>query len=351
MLFFTTKVHLMREIIQQQFKKSTQKNTLISDLIYGIIDSRKTSSTMLSMYVSGDSKRASKIRRIERFWQKGIGDEYALCDVIDNLLKKRKVQISLDRTNWKNGKDHINALVAYASDGFSGSILDIKMLDNNGGNSSSIDRINMGMEVLQRYDRGMIECVLGDREFFSIEFANWLIENNIAFSIRLRENLEFVQEYLKKGTTKGVTIKNVVIGWFKGKIMTCDLSIKILKDEYLILASYKIESPLEEYKKRWVIERFFKMLKTGGFNIEDTKMKDLDRLKILFQLCAIAYLICTIIGKYRSTNVDKIRWKKKDKCYEYSYFRWGLDWIQMLILQGVEKMMHALAAILPSLQL
>jgi hypothetical protein len=313
----------MREKLQQYFEECTPKIDLLIDLIYGLCESRKTSSTALSIYVTGCAKVSSKQRRIERLLQRGLDNEEALWDAIGNILNNRKVVLSLDRTNWKFGSKHINAFVAFASDGNIGSIVNIKMLANKGGNSKSVDRIELAKQVIDRYGKENIGCILGDREFFSVDFGIWLIENEIPFVIRLRENLDFIQSSLKHATKRGTTIKNIVIARSDGKKVRCDLSIKIIDNEYLVLASYKIKSPLSEYRKRWDIERFFKMLKTGGFNIEDTKITDPARLKILFMLCSFAYLICTVIGHYRCYKVEKMRWKKKDKGYEYSFLDGG----------------------------
>ena len=103
-----------------------------------------------------------------------------------------------------------------------------------------------------------------------------------------------------------------------------------------IIVSRNVASPLKAYRKRWDSERFFRMLKTGGFNLEDSKLTHPKRMETLFLFCSIAYLLCVIVGIYRHNNVTKIRFKKRDKCYEYSYFRWGLDWMQEMMIKGVD---------------
>ena len=150
------------------------------------------------------------------------------------------------------------------------------------------------------------------------------------FAIRVRENLSFVQPYLKHATYKGNLFKNITFHDEKGIEWHVDLSIKNLEGEYLILVSNRVKNPLREYKKRWAIERYFKMLKTGGLELEKTKMTDPKRLKILFLLCSMAYLLCVKIGTYRHNYIKQMRWKKKDKCFEFSFFRWGLDWLKEL---------------------
>lgn len=67
------------------------------------------------------------------------------------------------------------------------------MLDNKGGNSSSKDRIEVIEQVLESYDKSSIENIMGDKEFYSIEFANWLEKEKLPYTLRVKENLEFVR--------------------------------------------------------------------------------------------------------------------------------------------------------------
>lgn len=265
------------------------------------------------------------------------------------MFGKEKFILSLDRTNWEFGTSSINAFAAFASRGEVGSLLNLKMLDNKGGNSKSRDRIELAMAVVNNYGKESIENILGDREFFSLEFVAWLTEKELPYTLRVRENLEFLQPYLRLMKSKVAVFKNIAIGIYDGIEIRGDLSIKKLKNEYLILVSRKVRDPFVQYLKRWAIERFFKMLKTGGLNIESTKITDSKRLAILFLLCSIAYLVCVKIGVYRHLKIKKMRWKKISKCYEYSYFRWGLDWLKDLITRQSTTIKSLTTHIFPSL--
>jgi hypothetical protein len=336
----------MRNMILQTFAISTPEIELATDLIIGLHESRRVSSSFLAHYVSGTSNLSSKQRRIERFYSKNyVAPEY-LLGAIRKMFGAKKFVLSLDRTNWEFGKSSVNAFTAFACGDGIDSLVNLKMLDNNGGNSKSEDRIDLAMEVIKSYGKENIENILGDREFFSVKFASWLTEEDLPYTLRVKENLAFVQPYLKHATSKGVMFKNVIIAkQDTGIDLCCDLSIKKLRGEYLILASRIVKNPLEKYKSRWAVERFFKMLKTGGFNLESSKITDPKRLEILFLLCSIAYLICVKMGAYRNQKVKEMRWRHKDNCYEYSYFRWGLDWIQELISKGIETLKTTLTLV------
>ncbi len=182
--------------------------------------------------------------------------------------------------------------------------------------------------------------MLCDREFFSLEFANYLIDRDIPFVIRVKENLNVVQPLIKSlgNTTK--TLKHQLIGQFRNKDIVADISTKKLAGEYLITVSYKVDNPLKLYRKRWDIECFFKSIKTAGFNIENTKITHLERLKTLFTLCAVAYLACFTLGQYRHYNETPKKFKKTLNCYQFSFFRYALDWITELIFTAANQLFN-----------
>jgi transposase len=142
------------------------------------------------------------------------------------------------------------------------------------------------------------------------------LEQDVPFVIRIKENLNFIQPLLKQ--LKGVS--------------------KTLRSGYLFLVPFKVDNPLKLYRKRWELEGFFKKIKTAGFNLEDTHLKGSNRLKSLILLCAMAYLICTLMVIFRHHKVQAMKFKTTLNCYQFSFFRYGLDWITELILYAHKKL-------------
>lgn len=76
--------------------------------------------------------------------------------------------------------------------------------------------------------------------------------------------------------------------------------------EFLIIVSVnKPEQAMVYYKQRLQIESLFRGLKSTGFNIEDTHVTDLKRLKKLFSLTMIAFVLRYKIGDYLDKNINK----------------------------------------------
>lgn len=58
----------------------------------------------------------------------------------------------------------------------------------------------------------------------------------------------------------------------------------------------------EEYLNRWFIESMFKNFKTNGFNLDDTKVTDLNRLETIFGLLTPGYIFAINVSKILMTQ-------------------------------------------------
>jgi transposase len=83
------------------------------------------------------------------------------------------------------------------------------------------------------------------------------------------------------------------------------------------------------YKDRWQIETVFRALKSSGFNIEDTHLKDIERINKLFALVMIAFVWAYKVGIYLN-SLKPIKIKKHGR-KAYSYFKYGLNYLARLL--------------------
>ncbi|MGR3280395.1 transposase, partial [Acaryochloris marina NIES-2412] len=113
---------------------------------------------------------------------------------------------------------------------------------------------------------------------------------------------------------------------------------------------------LDIYSCRWGIEQLFKDCKTGGYNLEDTKVND-TRFLALVLLIAMAYTLATLHGQWmKKLGVDiyagRIK-EHKDTTQRQSEFSLGLygqrwiyamelwaDWVQSLIALKPHKRLY-----------
>ena len=179
------------------------------------------------------------------------------------------------------------------------------------GSSNLDEQTKILSQVLPLFEKYKI-CVLGDREFCSVNLANWLRERKVYFCLRLKKNhfieveediwLELQQVGLSPGVSlffQGVKVTKTQ-GFFSFNV-ACKWKRKILgvapKEGWFILTNLEtLEMAIAAYKRRFDIEEMFRDFKQGGYNLEDTNVSG-KRLITLILLIAIAYTSATIHGQ------------------------------------------------------
>ena len=64
------------------------------------------------------------------------------------------------------------------------------VLLDHAGNSATAQRIALMERYLRLFGAASIEALMADREFICAEWMEFLIENNISFAIRLKEDMQ-----------------------------------------------------------------------------------------------------------------------------------------------------------------
>lgn len=80
------------------------------------------------------------------------------------------------------------------------------------------------------------------------------------------------------------------------------------------------------YKLRWQVETMFKGMKSSGFDIEGSHVRDHSRMSNLFAIIMIAYVWCYLVGIYINEYIKPIT-VLKHKRRAVSLFKYGLDYI------------------------
>jgi hypothetical protein len=79
-------------------------------------------------------------------------------------------------------------------------------------------------------------------------------------------------------------------------------------------------------------------LKGRGFNLEDTRITKLIRIKRVLVVVVIAFAWAHRTGEWRHENVKPIRIKKTLERPAKSIFRYGLDWLQDKLQNTVDSL-------------
>lgn len=293
--------------------------------------------------------RSSSLRRIQRFMAEYTLDTDLIARVIFALLPHQPpYTIAMDRTNWKFGQANINALViAIVYEGVAFPIL-YKLMPKR-GNSHTDERKEIIDRFIRLFGEGAIKHLVADREFVGENWLKYLNEQQIEYHIRIRDNFwlrnpRTGKEFKVSWLFNHLRINQCMIhhGIYYINNQLCYISASKIKNNYgvpelQILVSYSNPQNAQEiYKERWQIETAFKALKSSGFNIEDTHLKDIDRLEKLFALVIVAFTWAYLVGIHIHQNVKSIRMLKHGYKAK-SFFKTGLEYIASVLLNACGK--------------
>lgn len=212
---------------------------------------------------------------------------------------------------------------------------------NKRGNSSFEERKDIVLKALRILGKERIKCLVADRG--SGRFFRFLNKTGIQFHIRIKKT-SVITKYKSKISEVTSMLSHMKL--FKyivmpGKKIVYNEEVylsgmKTLKNDYMIIASSSNpEEAQQTYKQRWTIENLFGNMKTKGFNLESTHMRDDEKLKKLIALITIASLWSYMIGLWIESSI-RIKVKNHGR-KEKSTFRKGLDHFQT-ILNSIDKL-------------
>ncbi|MEZ4827662.1 MAG: IS4 family transposase [Bacteroidia bacterium] len=209
------------------------------------------------------------------------------------------------------------------------------------GNSHTKERIrHVGLSGSVGWDR--VAALVADREFIGQEWMEWLIGQN-SFYLRLRNNLyrQTAQENNPyRPFSRARPFHQPLLFGKAPKVLGCYVylaGMRLPKGEFLILACYhRPEQAIQYYKLRWEIETLFGALKSRGFDLEKTHLKDLDRVRKLIALLAIAFIWAYLVGIWKDQHLKPIR-ILKHKRQNHSFFTYGLSHLKKCLLANEHR--------------
>lgn len=284
-----------------------------------------------------DRAPSSNYRRLQRFIHDIGFDMSCLAPFLLKLLGlEAPYTLILDRTNWEFGKAKINFLMLSVY-GHGWSIPILWTLLPKKGNSNEAERIELLKRFISIFGKGKIYNLLADREFIGDEWIGYLIEDEIPFDIRIRENMLVEYQgvrtrvsrlFRKASIGQSVTIRGMVrMGsnrvYLQGQRI---INSKTGNTEYLIVCTYSEPGKsIQRYGERWYIENMFKDMKSNGFQLESTHVTDPGRLSTLMGILAIAYAWMIKIGTWVKKIKPEVFKRKKHGRPAKSIFRAGIE--------------------------
>ena len=297
-----------------------------SSLVFGVIKNRSINLTLLATTMAGPTSQGSEYRKAQRFFEKFAMPLHDLGVFIVSQIPKEKRgwTLSIDRTNWKFGKTHINILVVgivvkNVAIPIAWRVLPQK---TKRGNSNTQQRIEIMGRVLQIVPSKLIYALTMDREFIGSKWLCWLEKHNVGFILRIKKN-QLVNgmsahsyHALRSSKNKGkVSVFGMQL-YFGGKFIQQGRSSHL----YVVSNLFEEKKALRIYKQRWAIERLFSHMKKRGFNLEDTHIKSGVKLERLFGVIAVSFLLTFGWGLMLQSSKRLTAYEKRK-----STFRLGLE--------------------------
>jgi len=293
-------IYELQSILGKYFKWNKSRLTVFTNLLVGLFLVRTVNLTDLATVLYSEAKISSSYRRIQRFfnWLKLVENCHdILIKIMIGIfdLKNRKNILTLDRTDWKFGRKHINILVLGVN--IKGVSIPITWISlGRAGNSKTEERLFILEKVMNEIP---IEAFIADREFIGSTWFQFLTQLNIPFYIRIKEDTQI----LRKEGNYTVAVKELFKGVKANRKQVLKNRYTLLGVEVYIAASrnYKNEllivitndcvaKALKIYKKRWCIETLFSHLKTKGFCFEATHMTHLEKIDAWMLILTLAVI-------------------------------------------------------------
>lgn len=326
-------------ILNVSFKWNKARITCFAKMLLALLITRTVNLNKIACSMSSNADKASRYRRLQRFFAEVTMDFEMISSFIFRLffVTNGNWYLTIDRTNWKWGKADINILTLGIA--FKGMAIPIywELLEKR-GNSDTAERVALIEKFINRFGKSCIAGLLADREFIGTEWFGWLIKEQIPFWIRVKDNLLTTDSRGRaikvKALFRHLPLNHELSLYGKRTLLGHQLyvaGLRLVNGDYLIVVTPDYPgTAISKYAYRWEIETLFSCLKGRGFNFEDTHMTDLERLKKLMALLAIAFCWAHKTGEWcHEVKPIKIKAHRRPAV---SLFRYGLDYIVDILM-------------------
>lgn len=343
-----TKLQKNNSILEEKIKERTGWNRarifVIVGLVVSIIKLERVNLKKIAKVLNPENSKEVNYRRLSRFFQKFRFDKTTMAKLMSSFLPEGKLILSMDRTNWKFGKVHINILMLSVV--YKGMAIPIVWYllkkKSKQGNSNYRDRIRVMKKFIEVFGVDRIEVLVADREFVGEVWFRWLKKRKIPFAIRVMNNkhvkvgrgsvrIDSLFSNLKLGEHTFYRTRKTVYGYQGLSIVALKM-----KDEYLILVTNrKQEMALTYYKRRWEIEMLFSAFKKRGFNLEETHMSANEKIDSLIAVLSLAFAWSHNIGEWLNDK-KPIKLLKHGRM-AMSIFLYGLEYLSEILLHSESR--------------
>lgn len=312
--------------------------------VLAMIKTRSAQFCEVAQELNGQVKASSNEVRIQDFFREVELDYGQLAVLLAMFLpRKGKVTLCIGRTEWDFGKCQVNILMVVVRCREVTIPLYWEMLDNKSGNSNTADRTALLKKCIALLGAGRTGLFLGDRGFIGHSWLKFLKCRGILFCVRVPRHhniiryIDLGEQATKVGQLlhgrKTVQLQGCMVDGVWGNMYAKQLPGG---DFLFLFGTAKAGYLAQLYRKRWRIECFFQNIKKRGFNLEDTHLKCLEKLKKLVGLVSIAHAFVANIGLHQHKRVKPVAIKNHGY-KENSFSRKGINIVREGLRRGWKR--------------
>ncbi|MGA7955274.1 MAG: IS4 family transposase [Gloeobacterales cyanobacterium] len=294
--------------------------------------------TQLAAAFIGTAQSESHYKRLQRFLSGFELDYYTIARFVVSLMAiPQPWVLSVDRTTWEFGECVHNVLMlGVVHHGVAFPLL-WWMLDKK-GNSNTDERIDLLQEFFEVFPEAQVEYLTADREFVGHDWFEYLLKQaDVEFRIRIRESdkLDNGRQALKaKVVFSSLKVGQQQVLRHRRRVWGHWVYVSALRLEdgklLIIVTHHRPQQAIADYGRRWAIETLFGCLKSRGFCLEATHLKDRERLSRMIALLTIALCWAFRTGEWLAQQ-KPIKIKKHGRKAK-SIFRYGFDYLRRILL-------------------
>jgi len=309
----------------------------LAKFLIALIRVRTVNLAEIASAFCGPATVDSSYKRIQRFLRSFDISYCCIARFVSKLVGlPAPWVISIDRTDWCLTSTPINILtlgICYKGVAFPL----LWVLLEKRGCSDDAERMALLSEFDRLFGFDSIDFLCADREFVSKKLFAYLKKNHVDFRIRLRANTVIANGHgqMVRATRlfsrcrigEAIELKGArrVIGQ---RLHITGMKLKC--GQYLIVASGETtHRAIEDYARRWEIETLFGCFKKRGFCLEQTRLREAERLKKMIAVLTLAFCWAHKVGEWVSQ--DKPLKVKRHGRKAKSIFRSGLDHMRRIL--------------------
>lgn len=337
-------VTLLRDALRPHLTWHGARLSFVAAFLIALLRVKTVNFSELATAFSGTAQTDSHYKRLQRFFKDFEMDYAAIAQAVVALMNIPEPWVlCVDRSEWQFGDCTFNILMlGVVHQGIAFPLMWDLLAKR--GNSNTGERMKLFQQFLQHFGERQIAYLTADREFVGQDWF-WYLQANPStpFRIRIRENHNL---YDGRRTLK---VKTVFADLQPGQCRVLRhprqlwglwlyiTALRLDDGSLLVIATQSApHTALADYANRWGIETLFGILKSRGFCLEDTHLKDSKRVSKLLALLTLALCWAVLAGQWLH-QLKPLKLKKHGRRAK-SIFRCGLDHLRAIVLNLEQKL-------------